>query len=369
MILDYDTLRLLHWGILFACLLGFVIFEGTSLGGCLLLPLLDKQIDQQKILRILVPQGLTQQAWLPVLITLLFAAWPIAFAVLFSSLQWLLVFSLLAWLYRAMIWLYIDNNTSLLNLPKISRNLAISSYLLVTLLGVIAGNVLKGIPFHLDSDMRIIALGDLSGLFNPFSFFIAIASLALLTCYAACYLFSKTDGQIDIKPLIVKSGGLFLVFFAAAGLWLLHLEGYHINSEIISNADSNPLNKFVKRNEGLWLDNYEHQPFLWGIPALGFLSGFTIYLCLKHNRHYLAFISSSMMLISATLAIAISLFPFLIPSNRSLNSSLTLWDASASFNTLLILFWLVISILPIMILLSGFFHKSQLTDVIDNNTP
>ena len=50
MILDYDTLRLLHWGILFACLLGFVIFEGTSLGGCLLLPLLDKQIDQQKIL-------------------------------------------------------------------------------------------------------------------------------------------------------------------------------------------------------------------------------------------------------------------------------------------------------------------------------
>jgi cytochrome d ubiquinol oxidase subunit II len=44
------------------------------------------------------------------------------------------------------------------------------------------------------------------------------------------------------------------------------------------------------------------------------------------------------------------MFPFIIPSNISLNSSLTVWDSSSSQTTLNIMFWVTIIFLPLIVI-------------------
>jgi Cytochrome bd-type quinol oxidase, subunit 2 len=115
---------------------------------------------------------------------------------------------------------------------------------------------------------------------------------------------------------------------------------------------SNPLAKFVKRGEGLWLDNYEHQPLLWCLPVLGFISAIGALWLSQIDKPYWAMVASSICLTMAILTYYVSLFPFLMPSNLSLNSSLVIWDSSASQLTLQTLVGLVAFALPVIVLIS-----------------
>jgi len=213
---------------------------------------------------------------------------------------------------------------------------------------------LKGVPFHLDSDMRIFFLGDFWGLLNPFSLLIAAVNVCLLLMYGASFAQLKSSGDLarNSQTWVFKAGLGFLLLFALAGLWVTRLEGYHITSEILPSNASNPLNKFVKRAEGLWLDNYEHVPSLWAIPVIAFLAGGATLYWSKIQRSYWAFIACMISVAFTVLTMAISMFPFLLPSNRSLNSSLTVWDASGSQMTLTTLLGVTVIALPLMLLLS-----------------
>ena len=353
--IDYETLRFIWWLLLVLAVLGCVLSEGLSLGVSMLLVLDHKTESQrQSLLSGIAPTALGQLAWLPAAAFLLFAAWPIVYAVLFSSLQSLLLFMLLAWLCRP---LGIYFRSSLDNLAwrqNWDKALSGSGFIIAALLGVLCGNALKGVPFHLDSDMRIFFLGDFWGLFNPFSLLIAALSVSLFLLYGASFAQLKTSGDLarNSQAWVFKAGIAFLLLFALTGLWVTRLEGYHITSNILPGDASNPLNKFVKRAEGLWLDNYEHVPSLWAIPAIAVLAGgATLYLS-KIQRSYWAFISSMLTVGFTLLTMAISMFPFLLPSNRSLNSSLTIWDASGSAATLSALLPITVIALPLMLLLS-----------------
>ncbi|MGZ4958789.1 MAG: cytochrome d ubiquinol oxidase subunit II [Methylomonas sp.] len=348
---EYETLRLIFWALLVLAALCFTAYEGLLMGITMLLSLVGKTgSERQVIIASIAPTSLGLQAWLTAAIALLFAAWPIAYAVCFSSLESLLLLMLLPWMLRP-VGLYFRSNSEN---PAWQRNwdkvLSISGLLPAALLGILSGNLLKGVPFHLDSDMRIFFLGDFWALFNPFTLLVAGLSVSLFMMYGAAYLQLKCEDELHRRSqiLLFKAGAAFLVLFALTGLWITRLEGYHVTSEIFPNGAANPLAKFVKRSEGLWLDNYEHQPGLWAIPALAFIGGgATLYLS-KLDRGHLSFIASAVTTVMAVLTAAVSMFPFLLPSNRSLNSSLTIWDASASQQTLSVLLWIVMIALPLL---------------------
>jgi cytochrome d ubiquinol oxidase subunit II len=127
------------------------------------------------------------------------------------------------------------------------------------------------------------------------------------------------------------------------------MDGYHIGSEVLPNALSNPLAKIVNKETGLWFANYANCPMLWAIPSLAFVSGIVTILLSKIERPGLAFISSSLTLAAVILTAGVSMFPFLIPSSSVMNNSLTIWDASSSLATLKIMFWVTLIFLPIVI--------------------
>jgi cytochrome d ubiquinol oxidase subunit II len=368
MIFDYESLRIIFWALLFSSVLGFVLTEGLNLGMGMLLGLLDKTSLETEhntnysdskcyLLALQKPKALQNLVWLFVSLALLFAAWPIAYAVLLSSLPWLLTLLLLGWLIRPLGYSYRDASLNPHWQLYWDKALSISSFLSTVILGLIAGNLLKGIPFHLDSDMRIFFLGDVWGLLNAFSLLVAAVSLSLFGFYAATYVQLKIKTPQLFSAWAIKAGSAFVGLYALAGLWLTRLEGYHISSDIFTQIDSNPLNKFVKRSEGLWLDNYEHIPALWIIPLLVFLSTAVSLYCSKQQLYRWAFRAALASVFSTVTSVAISLFPFIVPSNRSLNSSLTLWDASASYLSLSALIWVAVPAVLVLALLSAWVYR------------
>ncbi|MGR8999286.1 MAG: cytochrome d ubiquinol oxidase subunit II, partial [Gammaproteobacteria bacterium] len=165
------------------------------------------------------------------------------------------------------------------------------------------------------------------------------------------FLQLKTEGEINqrSKKVVTVSAIITLAIFALAGMWIANIDGYHISTEVIPDAPSNPLAKLVNKEPGLWLDNYAHYPVLMAIPGLAFIAGAVTIGLSKIERPGLAFVASSLTLASVILTAGVSMFPFLIPSSSALNSSLTVWDASSSLATLKIMFWVTVIFLPIVV--------------------
>jgi len=371
---DLESLRLIWWALLALLAIGLAVGEGISLGLLMLLPWTgEATAERKRIVAAIAPVGLGNLAWLTTLITVLFAAWPIAYAVALSSLQPALLLIVLTLLPRPLALYFYHAQPHPKWLPYADKILLAGGWIPAALLGLVVGNLLKGIPFHLESDMHIAFLGDFMSLLNPFSLLVATTCLALLIMHGASYGQLKFGGRLQQQAIALqlRAGIAFIVLFGLTGLWVTHLEGYHISSEILSKAHSNPLAKFVKRGEGLWLDNYEHQPLLIAIPALAFCGPIAALWLARNGRGYYAMLLSSLTVTMTVLTAAISMFPFLLPSNLSLNSSLTIWDSSASQMALQVLLPVALTCIPLLALgnrcLFRFFAGNNIDEEVDSD--
>ncbi|MGZ5059558.1 MAG: cytochrome d ubiquinol oxidase subunit II [Methylobacter sp.] len=352
MIFDYETMRLIWWALLGALLIGFAITDGFDMGVAILLPFLGKNDNERRvIINSIGSVWEGNQVWFITAGGALFAAWPIAYAVAFSGFYFALLLTLFALFLRPVGFDY----RSKLPSQKWRNNWDIALFIggLVPSLifGVAFGNLLQGVPFHLDNDMRIFYTGSFWALLNPFALAAGLVSLAMLIMHGAVYLQIKTDGDINqrCKKVVLVTAIVTLALFAVAGIWVSHIDGYHISSEILPNAPSNPLAKMVQKAPGLWLDNYAHYPVLWIIPTLAFIAGALTIVLSKIDRPGLAFIASSLTLTSIILTAGVSMFPFLMPSSSALSSSLTVWDASSSLTTLKLMLLATLIFLPIVL--------------------
>jgi len=352
MILDYETMRLIWWALLGALLIGFAITDGFDMGVAVLLPFLGKNDTERRvIINSIGSVWEGNQVWFITAGGALFAAWPIAYAVAFSGFYFALLLTLFALFLRPIGFDY----RSKLPSQKWRNNwdiaLFVGGFVPSLIFGVAFGNLLQGVPFHLDNDMRIFYTGSFWALLNPFALAAGLVSLSMLVMHGAVYLQLKTGDDINrrCKKVVLAAAIITLAIFAAAGIWVSNLDGYHISSEILPNAPSNPLAKIVQKGPGLWLDNYEHYPVLWIIPTLAFIAGGLTIVLSKIERPGLAFITSSLTLTSIILTAGVSMFPFLMPSSSALNSSLTVWDASSSLTTLKLMLLATLIFLPIVL--------------------
>ncbi|MCX7108357.1 MAG: cytochrome d ubiquinol oxidase subunit II [Methylococcales bacterium] len=349
---DYETMRLIWWGLLGALLIGFAITGGFDLGVAILLPFLGKNDTERRV--IINSVGATwegNQVWFVTAGGALFAAWPVAYSVAFSGFYFALLLTLFALFLRPIGFDYRSKLPSQQWRSNWDIALFVGGLVPALIFGVAFGNLLKGVPFHFDNDMRIFYTGSFWALLNPFSLAAGVVSLSMIIMHGAVFLQIKTVGDINkrCKKTVTIFSALTLVVFALAGVWVANIDGYHISSEVLPNAQSNPLAKIVNKQTGLWLANYYNCPVLLAIPCLAFVSGIATILLSKIERPGLAFISSSLTLAAVILTAGVSMFPFLIPSSSVMNSSLTIWDASSSLATLKIMFWVTLIFLPIVI--------------------
>jgi cytochrome d ubiquinol oxidase subunit II len=352
MILDYETMRLIWWALLGALLIGFAVTGGFDLGVATLLPFLGKNDTERRV--IINSVGATwegNQVWFVTAGGALFAAWPMAYSVAFSGLYFALLLTLFALFLRPLGFDYRSKLPSKKWRSNWDIALCIGGLVPALIFGVAFGNLLEGVPFHFDTDMRSFYTGSFWALLNPFAITAGVVSLSMILMHGGVYLQIKTEGDINqrCKTVVTVFSLLTLVVFALAGIWIANIDGYQISSTISPNAYSDPLAKTVIKAPGLWLANYSHYPILWLIPMSAFVMGTLTLLLSKLDKPGLAFISSSLTLAAIIVTAGVSMFPFLIPSSSALNSSLTVWDASSSLATLKIMLWVTLIFLPIVL--------------------
>lgn len=352
MIFDYETMRLIWWALLGALLIGFAITGGFDLGVAILLPFLGKNDAERRV--IINSVGATwegNQVWFVTAGGALFAAWPMAYSVAFSGFYFALLLTLFALFLRPIGFDYRSKLPSQNWRNNWDIALFAGGFIPALIFGVAFGNLLEGVPFYFDNDMRIFYTGSFWALLNPFALAAGLLSLSMLIMHGAVFLQLKTEGDINqrCKTAVTVFAILTLAIFALAGIWIANIEGYRISTVVLPNAPSNPLAKIVTKELGLWLGNYARCPALWAVPGLAFIAGTATIVLAKMERPGLAFISSSLTLTSVILTAGVSMFPFLIPSSSAMNSSLTVWDASSSLATLKIMFWVTVIFLPIVV--------------------
>ena len=370
-LLAYDTLRLIWWLFLGVLLIGFAIMDGFDLGVGILLPFLGKTDPERRVLiNVIGPTWEGNQVWFILGGGAVFAAYPMVYATAFSGFFIALILTLFALILRPVGFDY----RSKVDHPRWRGfwdwGLFIGAAVPAVVFGVAFGNLLKGVPFSFDPDLRVTYSGSFWGLLNPFGLLAGVVSLAMLVMQGAIYLQLKTDGILQARAAQAaqRSGLLLIAAFALAGCWVAFaLDGYSVVAGTVDPAGpSNPLHKEVVQSSGAWLNNYSTYPWMLAAPVLGFAGAILTVLLARFGRPGLGFISSSLALTGVILTAGFSMFPFLMPSSSDPNSSLLLWDATSSHLTLQWMFAVTVFFLPIILLYTSWvFSKLRGTVTVE----
>jgi len=353
--LDYEALRLVWWLLLGVLLIGFAIMDGYDLGVAMLLPFVARNDTERRVtINAIAPFWEGNQVWLILGGGAVFAAWPPLYAASFSGF-YIAMFLVLATLILRPVGFDFRNKFADPRWRAFWDYALFAGGLVPSLVfGVAFGNLLQGVPFRIDDDLRIMYLGSgLWELLNPFGLLCGLVSVAMLATHGAIYLALKTDGAVQARARSVAMIGslVTIALFTAAGLWVRSgIDGYAITSAVAADGPSNPLLKTVVRRPGQWLANYGIHRWMIAAPVLGFLGPLLALSLTAAHRRGLAFIASALGIFGIVATAGVSLFPFLMPSNVEPAASLTVWDASSSRLTLFVMLVVTLFFLPVVMI-------------------
>jgi cytochrome bd ubiquinol oxidase subunit II len=176
--------------------------------------------------------------------------------------------------------------------------------------------------------------------------------------HGSVYAALKVDEPMSLRAtsLARTAALIYIVAFVAAGVWVAALPGQEVVSAD-TLGPSNPLNKEVAVAPGAWLANYRTHALLWLAPVAALLGALGTWGLLGARRPGMAFITSAVTLAGTILTAGFALFPFLMPSSTHPSQGLTIWDASSSQRTLLIMVSAVVVFLPAVILYTAWVFR------------
>ncbi|MEQ9920384.1 cytochrome d ubiquinol oxidase subunit II [Pectobacterium brasiliense] len=352
--LDYETLRLIWWGLIGLLFIGFAITDGFDMGVGILLRLLGKNDTERRVMiNVIAPHWDGNQVWLITAAGALFAAWPMVYAAAFSGFYFAMILVLAALFFRPV---GFDYRSKLEN--QRWRNMwdwgiFIGSFVPTLVFGIALGNLLQGVPLSVDMYLRLTYHSGFFGLLNPFGLLAGVVSVAMIVAHGAIYLQMRTTEALQrrAQKTVLIASALMSLTFLLAGFWVLFgIDGYVITSAIDKAAPSNPLNKEVVQQAGAWLTNFTAHPALWAIPALGAVLPWFTCLFSRVDRCGWGFLTSSLTIVCVILTAGITLFPFVMPSSLDPNVSLTIWDATSSQLTLQVMTILACIFVPTILL-------------------
>ena len=358
---DYESMRLIWWLFIGVVAIAFALTEGFDFGVSTLLPFIGKtDVERRVIINTVGATWEGNQVWLVLLGGAIFAIWPSVYATLFSGLYIAMLLLLFSLFFRPA---GFDYRSKLENTKW--RNawdwcLFLGGTLPPVLFGVVVGNLLLGLPFHLDQDLRPFYDGSFWGLLNPFALLCGVVGLLLTSFHGALFLKWRTEETIyrRSQAAVAVLGPLVLIgVISVVMVTLFGIERPEITHMAATDAPSNPLNKTVVANGLSWLQHFLMHPWMILAPVIGLVGLTLAWLLGKGESRIAAFLFSSLGIAGILLTLGFALFPFLLISSTLPDSSLTLWDATSSHTTLLLAFWITVIFLPIVLLYTRWVYK------------
>lgn len=358
---DYETIRVIWWLFIGVVAIAFALTEGFDLGVGALLPFLGKKdVERRVIINTVGATWEGNQVWLVLLGGAIFAVWPAVYATLFSGLYAAMLLVLFALFFRPAGFDY----RSKLKDPR-WRNawdwgLFIGGAVPALLLGVLIGNLLLGLPFHLDADLRAFYTGSFWALLHPFALLCGVISVLACALHGAIFLRWRTEGVIARRAASTASiiAPLLLLTMAFAVIWVIvGIDRPEIVGSVVTDGPSNPLTKAVEPAGPGWLSHFLAHAWMFVAPVLAFGALLIAWMLVRSDKPAAAFAASCLGITGLLLTVGFGLFPFLLISTEDPRSSLTVWDATSSHDTLLLAFWITVVFLPIVLLYTRWVYK------------
>lgn len=357
--LDYESLRVIWWLLLGVLLIGFAVMDGFDLGVAMWLPCLGRSdIEKRICINSIGPTWEGNQVWFILGGGAIFAAWPMLYAVSFSGFYLAMLLVLLALILRPVGFKYRSKLSNPMWRSSWDIALFIGGFVPALTFGVAIGNVLQGVPFYFDEDLRSFYTGTLFELFNPFGLFCGMVSVAMLAMHGAYFLAVKTIQPLQARAISAGRISAFMTsgLFVLGGIWLYNgVEGYSVVQAMPHDGPSNPMYKSVIREAHAWFNNYQVFPWACVVPIVGMVFSFLAGLFAKSVR--VAFVCSGVSIAGIIATVGISMFPFILPSSSFPAQSLMVWDSSSSELTLWIMLCATILFLPIVLSYTAWVYR------------
>lgn len=295
------------WFILIVILFaGYAVLDGFDLGVGMNHLSAENDNDRRILLNSIGPLWDGNEVWLITAGGALFAAFPNAYATVFSAFYTAFMLFLLVLIGRG---ISIEFRSKVEN-PTWRKfwdyTFCICSYLLVVLLGVAFGNIIIGIP--IDSHKEY--LGTFFTLLRPYPIFVGITAVLVLRLHGILYIAMKTEGALHAHFVnkINLSVNLFIVAHLILTGWTL-----------IAYPRM--------------LENYSF-PVWYIIPALVLLAIVYLGNQIRSRRFFRAFLASSFIIFGSIVSSAIGIFPNLVISSPEPFHSLDIYNSASSEKTL-----------------------------------
>jgi cytochrome bd ubiquinol oxidase subunit II len=359
--LDFGTLKFIWWLLLGVLLSGFAIMDGFDLGVGMLLPFVARtDTERRVVINTVGPVWEGNQVWLILSGGAIFAAWPALYAASFSGFYLAMLLVLAALILRPVGFKFRSKMPGARWRASWDWALFAGGAVPSFVFGVAMGNLLVGVPFSFDSELRATYTFGLFDLLNPFALLCGTVSASMLLTHGAVYLALKADGDVARRARAMSrvAALAWVLLFLVAGLWLWRSHfGLAITSGALPAGDPDPLAKSAVAQSGAWLANYGRWPVTLLAPAAGLAAPLLIAVLANARQRLAIFILSAVGLAGVIGTMGVSLFPFLLPSSSHPQSSLTVWDASSSQRTLGIMLIAVIIFLPIVLAYTAWVYR------------
>ncbi|QDK34443.1 MULTISPECIES: cytochrome d ubiquinol oxidase subunit II [Sphingomonadaceae] len=359
---DYETMRVIWWLLMGVLLIGFALTDGFDLGSASLLPFVGRSdAERRMVINAIGPTWEGNQVWFILGGGAIFAAWPYVYAVSFSGFYIAMFLVLAAFILRPVGFKYRSKKPDPAWRSRWDWALFVGGFLPSLVFGVAVGNVLLGVPFRLDSDMRSFYEGTLLGLFTPFALLCGVVSVAMIVLHGAGWLTLKLE-QGPARDRAQRYGQVAalvaFVLYALGGVWLAMGDlGYQLVGAVDPQGPSNPRFAESAHVAGAWLANYAAHPWMILAPALGLAGPLVALAGIRGRKDTLVFAGSSLANLGIIASVGLSMFPFILPSSIDARSSLLVWNASSSHTTLFIMLLVTVIFLPLVLTYTAWAYK------------
>jgi cytochrome bd ubiquinol oxidase subunit II len=328
------------FGLFIAVVAGYLILDGFDMGvGALLLPLARTDQERRTFLNSIGPVWDGNEVWLILAGGVLFGVFPLVYASLFSGFYVAFMLVLIVMILRTVAMEFRSKEPGRRWRSFWDAVFGLASVGLAFLLGVAFGNVVTGVPLDQDGNMTI----HLVDLLTPFALLVGATTVAMFAMHGSLYLVMKTEGDLQarVKRVVPR---LMAVFFVLNTLVVLALV---VTDQAIT----------ARYLQDIW-------PVIFPAAALAslVLAGRFV----QRGRDFAAFVASSATIALLLVSGAIGIFPNLIISTTDPAYNLTVYNAAAADNTLVVCLFVALIGMPFVLLYTaGVYYFFRGKTVVD----
>ena len=289
--------------ILAVSLLLYVLLDGFDLGVGILFGLTGNEGRRRAILSAVAPMWDGNETWLVVAGGVLWGAFPVVYATLFSAFYLPLLLMLAGLILRGVAFEYRNKTERLRWIWDVS--FAGGSLAATFIQGLMVGALVEGLPITNGH-----YTGGEFGWFSPFAVLCSIGLCLGYSLLGACWLVRKCEAD-------VREAAYRLIPYLSVGLlvFLVVVFAYALAENL----------RVVHR----WLE----RPYLFAFPAIGVIAALVATVSVRHRRDGPPYYMVALIFAAAFGTLAISFWPYMIPF------SITIEEAAAPHSSLAFMFW------------------------------